>query len=233
MDTYILHIDTASDKGLVMLAKSGAPFAIRENPKATEHAAFVQPAISELMAETGINQHEISCIAVSNGPGSYTGLRVGLAAAKGLCFAWNKPLITLSSLHIMAAAMKESLTGTEGPDSQNILYAPLIDARRMEVFRAVYKHHDLETIVEPGAEILTADFLSTYLEKNRVIFSGNGADKWKNICESPYAFFIEMPGVNNALAKLAWQKSEEHAWADLAYSEPFYTKAFHNTAKAL
>lgn len=231
MESYILHIDTASANGLVMLGKSGMPIALRMNTRATEHASFVQPAIAGLMDELGITQKDITCIAVANGPGSYTGLRVGLAAAKGLCFAWNKPLITISSLKIMAAAIQQSFGLFEKHGTQKILIAPLIDARRMEVFRALYRHPDLATLVEPGAEIITPGFVGAYLENHTVVFSGDGAEKWKNICESPNAIFIDQPNVNNALAKLAYQMAEEKEWADLAYSEPYYSKAFHNTAK--
>jgi tRNA threonylcarbamoyladenosine biosynthesis protein TsaB len=232
MESYILHIDTASPAGLVMIGKSGIPVAIRSNLKATEHAAFVQPAIKELMEETGVTRNDIGCIAVANGPGSYTGLRVGLAAAKGLCYAWNKPLLTLSSLKIMAAAMQETLSNTEKAGLQNILFAPLIDARRMEVFRAVYSYPALQTITEPGAEILSPEFLAGLLENHIVYFSGDGAEKWRKICAAPNACFIESFPFNNALAKQAFTMASEKKWADLAYSEPFYTKAFHNTAHA-
>jgi tRNA threonylcarbamoyladenosine biosynthesis protein TsaB len=229
MANYILHIDTASSNGLVMLGKSGVPVAIRRNEKAMEHAAFVQPAIRDLMQETGISKMDIECIAVANGPGSYTGLRVGLAAAKGLCYAWNIPLLTLSSLQLMAAALQETLLLNNEIIPGNALFAPMIDARRMEVFRAVYSHPLLDTVVEPGAEILTEEFLAFLLENHRVHFCGDGADKWQNICTHPNAFFNKQPSVEMVFAKMASYFSKKEDWANIAYSEPFYTKAFHNT----
>jgi len=229
MANYILHIDTASSNGLVMLGKSGVPVAIRRNEKAMEHAAFVQPAIRDLMLETGISQTDIGCIAVANGPGSYTGLRVGLAAAKGLCYAWNIPLLTLSSLQLMAAALQETLLHNHEIIPANALFAPMIDARRMEVFRAVYSHPLLDTVVEPGAEILTEEFLAIFFENHPVYFCGDGADKWQNICTHPNAFFYKQPPVEMVFAKMASYLSKKEDWADIAYSEPFYTKAFHNT----
>lgn len=232
MESFILHIDTASEKGLVMLSRAGNPIAYRFNDKATEHAAFVQPAIAGLMAETGITQIDIICIAVANGPGSYTGLRVGLAAAKGLCFAWKKPLITLSSLKILAAAMKHSLQHSPFTSEVEIIYVPLIDARRMEVFRAVYLHKNLEALVDPGAEILTPGFLAPFLETRKLAFSGTGAAKWKNICPSPNAIFMEEPEKNNAFATLAYEAAITKQWADLVYSEPFYAKEFYHMTKS-
>jgi len=228
MENYILHIDTASSNGLVMLGKSGFPVAIRRNEKATEHAAFVQPAIMDLMTETGITKMDIGCIAVANGPGSYTGLRVGLASAKGLCYAWNVPLLTISSLKLMAAALLQALLKDDEIIAGNALFAPMIDARRMEVFRAVYSHPLLDTVIEPGAEILTEKFLAYLLENHPVYFCGDGADKWHNICIHPNAFFKKQPSIEMVFAKMASELSKKNDWADLAYSEPFYTKAFHN-----
>lgn len=232
MEKLILHIDTASARGLVMLSRGGLPVAVRTNDKATEHASFVQPAIGDMMEETGNTKKDIGCIAVANGPGSYTGLRVGLAAAKGLCYAWNIPLITLSSLKLMAAALQETLHSKNEPDSGNILFAPLIDARRMEVFRAVYRHPLLDTVIEPGAEVLTEEFLALLLEKNKIIFTGDGAAKWQNICRNTNAFFWEQRLIENAFAKMAFNTALNGEWANLVYSEPFYTKAFHTITKA-
>jgi tRNA threonylcarbamoyladenosine biosynthesis protein TsaB len=215
-----------------MLSRQGVPVAVRTNEKATEHASFVQPAISDLMVETGTMKEDIGCIAVANGPGSYTGLRVGLAAAKGLCYAWNIPLITLSSLKLMAAALQETLLTNNDIHSGNILFAPMIDARRMEVFRAVYTHPLLDTVIEPGAEVVTEEFLILLLENNQIIFTGDGAAKWKNICRNTNAFFWEQRLIDNAFAKMAFNKSTNNEWANLVYSEPFYSKAFHTIVKA-
>jgi tRNA threonylcarbamoyladenosine biosynthesis protein TsaB len=232
MEKYILHIDTASATGLVMLSKSGIPVAIRTNAKATEHAAFVQPAITELMKETDIKRMDVGCIAVANGPGSYTGLRVGLASAKGLCYAWNIPLLTLSSLKLMAAALQETLRESNELIDGNVLLAPMIDARRMEVFRAVYSHPLLHTVIEPGAEVITEDFLASMLEKHFIYFSGDGAAKWQNNCKSIHAYFRDQPPIDKAFSKIAFIAATNYEWANLAYSEPFYAKAFHTDAKA-
>ncbi len=213
-----------------MLSRAGKPIALRLNEKTTEHAAFVQPAVREIMQQTGVTPHDIGCIAVANGPGSYTGLRVGLASAKGLCFAWNIPLITLSSLKLMAAALQDHLLHHEGPVAANALFTPMIDARRMEVFRAVYNHPQLDTIIEPGAEIITNDFLNKLLENNPVYFLGDGVAKWQQICSSKNAIFPDLPPIQNAFATLACHASKNNEWANLAYCEPFYTKAFHSLA---
>lgn len=233
MNDFILHIDTSSSNGIVMLSRMGRPEVFRENPVAKDHAAFVQPAVKEVLTEAGVTPDDILCVAVANGPGSYTGIRVGLASAKGLCYAWNKPLLTVSSLYIMAKALQlaeyESGNGL-GPD---LYFAPMIDARRMEVFFALYRYPLLETIIEPCARVVEESFLEEELKGNTIVFGGDGAQKWQSICVSSHAVFREVPSTKSAFSHLSFYLAEHKKWANLAYSEPFYAKEFYTPSGKL
>lgn len=231
MGEYILHIDTASTRGLVMISQFDQPLATRINGHAFDHASFLQPAVKELLDELSIEKSEIKAIAVANGPGSYTGLRVGLAAAKGLCYAWKIPLITLSSLQIMAKAMQETLSGNLPNDGMPIAFVPMIDARRMEVFFGMYVNFSLNVVINPQAIVIDEFFLENELKNYTIFFSGDGADKWASICLHKHARFVPLPDTEQAFATIAWQGFQRNDWADLAYTEPFYKKEFYTPAK--
>lgn len=194
-----------------------------------EHASFVQPAIRRLLEDTGLVGSQFRCVAVANGPGSYTGLRVGLAAAKGLCYAWKIPLSTLSSLGILAMATRDLVQERNiGNMPQDYYLAPMIDARRMEVFFALYRQQGLKEIFPPCAQILESGFLAEWLRENTVFFAGDGALKWQSICQSPNAHFVDTHLTEGAFAHLAMEYSKASRYADLAYAEPFYAKDFYS-----
>ncbi len=228
MQDVILHIDTSSARGLVMISRAGKPVAMRTNLQAFDHAAFLQPAILEIMDEIKAEPQNIAAIAVANGPGSYTGLRVGLASAKGLCFAWQKPLITISSLQLMSLSIALN-------KSKHLSHAscivPMIDARRMEVFYGIYDADGITQLASPKAAIVDENFLINTLNNSSIIFTGDGSIKWKNICNHPNAFFEELPDIDDAFAKQGYHLYNEHSYADLVYSEPFYIKSFYTTYK--
>eukprot|EP01035_Chromulina_nebulosa_P008319 gene8319-11275_t len=175
----ILNIDTTGQQGLVTLAKDGVSLASLMDDQPMQHASFLQPAIKKLMADAGYKLSELDVVAVSNGPGSYTGLRVGLASAKGLCHALNKPLITLNTLQVMAKTAIEQ--NAENPSfkpldsGSSVVYCPMIDARRMEVFFALYDG-DAKEVLAPSAAIVAEDFLREKLNSMSILFFGNGAD---------------------------------------------------------
>ena len=186
-----------------------------------EHAGFIQPAIESLTKELNVSLHELEAIAVMNGPGSYTGLRVGLASAKGICYALNKPLITINTLHWIAY----------GNQSDQVPFiVPMIDARRMEVFTAQYTMN-MQCISKPEATVLDEKSFSELLESDQVLFVGNGAQKWSTICKHPHALFHDAKHNSQHFAELAYQFHLKNTYADLAYSEPEYTKDFYSTAK--
>lgn len=216
----ILHIDTAFNEASVMLAKDGNVVAVIKNDLVKEHASFLHPAIQTVMADNAVSLKDVDAVAVANGPGSYTGLRVGLAAAKGICFALNKPLICLNNLEIMAASASKQ------QKDNDLLYAPMIDARRMEVYTAIYDSNG-EIIKPPFSLILGENSFSTSLQEHCILFFGDGSSKWEKICKHPNALFSGQYDTNEAFATLSNDAFMTKTFADNAYTEPFYLKEFH------
>jgi tRNA threonylcarbamoyladenosine biosynthesis protein TsaB len=234
----ILNIDTATEKAGVCLTKDGEVLFELQHEEQKNHAAFVQPAIQTIVQETGIPLQELDAIAVTAGPGSYTGLRVGLATAKGLCFTLNKPLIMINTLEVMAKAASRLLSNTSAlpsslssviPHLSSLLLCPMIDARRLEVFTALY-NTALQEVSPPAALILTEHSFEEYLAKQPMLFTGSGHRKFQALLQHPNAVFSEVehrPADLGALATLAFH---ENKVSDLAYSEPFYLKEFFTPA---
>lgn len=215
----ILHIDTASATASVSIAKEGIVLSATENKLVNEHAAFLQPAIQDIAKTAAIPLNDIDAIAVVNGPGSYTGLRVGLASAKGLAYALNKPLITIGTLPLMAHA------AAQAEKKENILYAPMIDARRMEVFTAVYDFNGNEKLTATSI-ILDYDSYVALLLQEEILFFGSGAAKWKQICKNSNALFTEDYSTIQSFAQISFKAYKNKQFATLAYSEPQYLKEF-------
>ncbi|NOT52810.1 MAG: tRNA (adenosine(37)-N6)-threonylcarbamoyltransferase complex dimerization subunit type 1 TsaB [Chitinophagaceae bacterium] len=216
--SLILNIDTALDIASVCLAKDEQllQFSVNENQK--EHSSWLHNCIAELMQEAGYEMKELDAIAVSIGPGSYTGLRVGLAAAKGFCYALQIPLITVNTLKLIAFASKD-----ESVD----LICPMIDARRMEVFTAVYDKNFVEK-VPSRAMILDESSFDSFLSSNKILFCGNGVKKLKPLLSNTNASFSDSIADASHLAQLSYPVFLNKQFADLAYSEPFYLKEFYS-----
>lgn len=223
----LLIIDTALDRAHVALYQDNECLGQRENAAQKSHASFVQPAIDELIHSAKIALSQIDAVAVTEGPGSYTGLRVGLASAKGICYALDKPLILLDTLQVMA--MTEIMAQSH---PENYVYAPMIDARRDEVFTAVFDYL-LQPVMEPTPLQLNENSYGEILGQSPVIFSGSGVTKAKNIILHPNAIFSEKEYPVNALFQVALQKWKDKIFADVAYSQPNYLKAFYTTAKPI
>jgi tRNA threonylcarbamoyladenosine biosynthesis protein TsaB len=213
----LLCIDTAQETASVCLAKDEKLLGLLINREQREHASWLHGAIQTILQEHAVELASLDAIAVSNGPGSYTGLRVGLAAAKGLCYALNIPLITLSTLRVMASAMQDKCPG---------LLCPLIDARRMEVYTAVYDKN-LEEKLPPLAMILNETSFAEFLSNEILIFAGNGREKLQKLIAHPNAVFIKAEFSAANLLRLANKHLEDRSFADLAYAEPFYIKDFY------
>ena len=218
MSVRILQINTALQEASVSVSADGVLLGERINPAQQEHAGFLQPAIAELFDSLKTTLKDLDAVSVVNGPGSYTGLRVGLSAAKGICYALNLPLILVNTLEWMAKC-----THNQGIE----LVCPMIDARRMEVFTALYDQ-SLNPVMDPQAMILDPSSFSEILSQKSIAFIGDGAKKWQAICENPLAKFPEANLNASDLSMLSIQAYKEEKFADLAYSEPFYTKDFHN-----
>ncbi|WP_417881584.1 tRNA (adenosine(37)-N6)-threonylcarbamoyltransferase complex dimerization subunit type 1 TsaB [Xanthomarina gelatinilytica] len=213
----ILSIETSTTNCSVSLSKQGETFALLEdNSKDYSHAERLHVYMERLLAENNLQPNQLDAIAVSKGPGSYTGLRIGVSAAKGLCFALNKPLISVSTLEALA----HQVIVEKG------LIIPMLDARRMEVYSAVFDAN-YQIIREVEAQILDANAFAEYLETGQVFFLGNGVEKFKSIIQHPHAHFIDnkLPSANQ-MSQIAYRKFQKSDFEDVAYFEPYYLKDF-------
>jgi tRNA threonylcarbamoyladenosine biosynthesis protein TsaB len=215
----ILLIDTSQETGTIALSKDGQVLFAEENKIAKEHATWLHGAMARLLEQAKLSVRDLEAVSVVAGPGSYTGLRVGMAAAKGLCYALKIPLITQNTLRVMAESMK-SLAEEKGA-----WICPLIDARRDEVFTALYGV-DLQEILTPQAMILDKTSFEIQLSKNPILFFGSGAAKWEKIVQSSSAIFESQISIIQAFALLAQKDFISRNWADPVYSEPVYLKEF-------
>ena len=223
----LLHIDTATTYAGVCISENGKPLAIRSHAAQKDHASFLQPAIEEICSETGYKLQQIDAVAVTGGPGSYTGIRVGLASAKGICFALNKPLIIINTLAVIANAAKEDIAAEE--QTEDCIFYPMIDARRMEVFAGMY-NQKLLAMSQPCPIILNQDFFDQLNCHSKVIFCGDGVQKIQQFTlPKNYTISNSQHSVNHMIA-IAEKEFSGKNFADLAYSEPIYVKEFYQAS---
>ena len=222
--SLILNIDSSSAIAFVSIAKNGVALASITNPDQKDHAGFIQTGIQQLIKETGIELNQLDAIAVNAGPGSYTGLRVGMASAKGLCYALGKPFITINSLLILAASCFEQVS--RDPQYQDHFLCPMIDARRMEVYTALYDQ-ELKTVIDPQAMILDKNSFHEQLSKNKILFFGSGAIKWKELVKDPNARFFSSSEFSAAINRLSYEAFNQNNFTELVDSQPIYLKEFH------
>lgn len=218
----ILLINTALQEATVGIAVDGKLIDQINSLSQKEHASFLHPAIQLICKNNGLTLNSLKAISVINGPGSYTGLRVGLSAAKGICYANQIPLICINTLEWIAFGNKEQAKD---------LIVPMIDARRMEVFTAAYSSN-MNVLMTPNNLILDEQSYSDYLNTHEVLFVGDGAAKWQDLCKHPNAQFS--PSLQNeshhaAMAEGCFLKSD---FSSLFEAAPFYTKDFYSTQKA-
>ena len=214
----LLCIETSGKNCSVALFEGLQLVSIREvHSEQFSHSENLHVFIEQVLKESNLQPKAIKAIAISAGPGSYTGLRIGVATAKGLCYGWDIPLIALPTLRILAEQVTYEFTDIE-------YIIPMIDARRMEVFTAVYSH-DFSPILGERAEILTESTFDTYLNKGKTIFLGDGITKFQAICKHKNAYFWEnkFPSAKQ-MGRLALEKYQAQAFEDIAYFEPFYLK---------
>ena len=221
--SIILNIDTSSRHAHVSVSKDGLLLNSVFNSELGEHASFLQPSIKSLLEAARLNLADLDAIAVVNGPGSYTGLRVALASAKGLCFVLQKPLICIGTLELMA---KSALMAKDQGSSEYDLICPMIDARRMEVFTAVF-NLTLQEILPPQAMVLTPEVFESHLAKQRILFFGSGAAKWQAMAANANALFATSFDSCAAMAMISHEQFTAANFVNLAYTEPFYLKEFY------
>jgi tRNA threonylcarbamoyladenosine biosynthesis protein TsaB len=214
----ILNLETATTNCSVSLGREGKLLALREeNYQGYSHSEKLHVFIDEVMEEAGVTMEELKAVAVSKGPGSYTGLRIGVAAAKGICFALDIPLIATPTLDSLARQLRVSGAG---------FLVPMLDARRMEVYAKVLNTSH-EVVRETRAEIIDADSFSEFAEKAPVYLLGNGAGKCAGILEHANFHFREelLPSARE-MAGMSYQRYANKEFEDLAYFEPYYLKEF-------
>lgn len=217
MSTYILNLETATTNCSVSLSKDGKTIVLKEdNDKNYSHAERLHMYIDDVLKEANLESSDLSAIAVSKGPGSYTGLRIGVSAAKGLCFALNIPLISIPTLEALA----NQVNCTDG------LIVSMLDARRMEVYSAIY-NSNYKVVRETEAQILDKTSFSQYLKQGKVYFVGNGVEKTIALLDHDNAIFIhdKLPSANH-MSLLAYDKFKIDDTEDVAYFEPYYLKDF-------
>jgi tRNA threonylcarbamoyladenosine biosynthesis protein TsaB len=217
----LLFIETGTAVCSVALAHNTQIVALRENSDGRAHAQLVAPFIDEILREQTITVSDLDAIVISAGPGSYTGLRVGVSTAKGICFGAQKPLIAVNSLLSLACLA----IGAHALPSPQCLIAPMIDARRMEVYTALFDAQGNQRSAVT-AEIIHEKSFAEILEKQPVLFVGDGAGKCRALLQHPNAFFADVAASATGMLVPATAAFAQKQFVDAAYFEPLYLKNF-------
>jgi tRNA threonylcarbamoyladenosine biosynthesis protein TsaB len=215
--SYILNFDTATKNCSVSISKLGQVVAFEElNSEGYSHGEKLHVFIENVMEQAKIEFSDLAAVCVGKGPGSYTGLRIGVSAAKGICFALDIPLISLETLAVLASAVSV----TAG------VVVPMLDARRLEVFSKVYDFKGQE-LRDTEAQVIDASSFSEYLTQGKVTFLGDGAEKCKTLIQHKNAVFVDdcFPSAKD-MATLSYDKFLANQFEDVAYFEPYYLKDF-------
>lgn len=216
----ILNIETATTVCSVSIAKDGKLIALKEQGGEYSHAENLTVFIEDVMQQANVKLLELDAIAISKGPGSYTGLRIGVSAAKGLCYALDKPLIAINTLEHLSFSASEN-------NQQDVLYCPMIDARRMEVYCAVFTKNG-ECVLPTCAKIIDEHSFEDILQQHSLVYFGDGAEKCKEVLsKNKNAIFVKdiYPSAKNMIP-FSEKAFLEKQFEDVAYFEPFYLKDF-------
>ncbi|WP_423130125.1 tRNA (adenosine(37)-N6)-threonylcarbamoyltransferase complex dimerization subunit type 1 TsaB [Gaoshiqia sp. Z1-71] len=223
---FILNLESSTDVCSVALSENGQLIDIVESDEGQNHARLLSVFAQEIMQKNKLEFNRLSAVAVSRGPGSYTGLRIGVSLAKGLCYANQLPLIAINPLQAMSLHISSQAGKWDLAMNGNQVFCPMIDARRMEVYTALYNAQGEELAPVSAKLIDQASFLEIPAETQLVIF-GNGAAKCREVMERPNVLFID--GIKTSaqfMCSLSNKALENNEFADLAYFEPFYLKDF-------
>ena len=221
----ILCIETGTDICSVGLSRDGELVSLRESDEGRDHAKRVGVFVDELLRKTGIAPDELDAIAVGMGPGSYTGLRIGVSFAKCMCYGLQIPLVAVGSLDALAeVAIEDNEAGIlDVKDWNDAVLCPMVDARRMEVYTRLFNAAG-EPLSEVSAEIVTEQSFAEWRKARQLVIFGNGAAKCREIL--PDATYVNITPSARGLARLAEQRLQEGKTEDIAYFEPFYLKEF-------
>ena len=219
--SVILLIETATPICSTAICRDGQLVIMKEATEKNAHSSILSVLIEEMIKESGISYKELDAIAVSSGPGSYTGLRIGVSTAKGLCYALEIPLISIGTLESMAKGAIIKHTDFDG------LFCPMIDARRMEVYSAIYNKR-MEIMKPVSADIITDESYSQVLVSNKIMFFGDGAEKTLSVFQGRANILFDFDFVQSSqnMISLAEEKFKQNLFEDIAYFEPFYLKDF-------
>lgn len=219
---YILNIHTSTETAIVNVCDEKKVLTTITNKEQKQHAAFLHSAIRQILVDNNIKTNELKAIGVTGGPGSYTGIRVGMATAKGLCYALKIPLLLFNTLEVMALSAVESI------GDKKALYCPMIDARRQEVFTGVY-NYELDEVSPPSSMILNENSFSALLQKSPIYFFGSGSGKFKLLGKnSTKRFFIdELDITSQALCNFSLIKLKNINLKKPSQAQPLYIKDFY------
>ncbi len=226
----ILHIDTATDYAGVCLSQDGKLVAKQEDDNQKNHASFIQVAIQHILLKSKRTIKQIDAVSVTGGPGSYTGIRVGLSSAKGICYALDKPLIILNTLQVIAASALEEIKSKKIFPNLSFQIYPMIDARRMEVFAGIY-NQNLVAIGNTEALIIDDSFFASLNQAQNIAFCGSGSIKINKDQLKEGQIIINTQHAVNQMIELSETAFSDQHFSNLAYSEPIYVKDFYNTQK--
>jgi tRNA threonylcarbamoyladenosine biosynthesis protein TsaB len=222
----ILIIETSTEVCSVALSIDGILTDLIESKEGQNHARLVTVFAEKLLKRNNVKPEELVAVAVSKGPGSYTGLRIGVSTAKGICFARHIPLIAIGTLEAITWHVMQGRKLYNIPEDKPTLFCPMIDARRMEVFSMLYDEDG--SVVKPiTAVIVDEAFLSEELAEKQVVFFGNGSEKCRQVLKLPNALFVShIEASAKYMCDFVWQSYNKKQFEDVAYFEPFYLKDF-------
>jgi len=227
-ESIILHIETATDICSVAISEGDQKLALVESGPERSHASLLNPFIRKALQESGKEFPSLGAVCVSKGPGSYTGLRIGVSTAKGIAYALEIPILATGTLENMAygALHHPSIQVSDTVQNNQMLLCPMLDARRMEVYSCFFSA-DLKVEREVSADVITEKSYHSLLEDHPIYFFGNGAAKCSRVIRHPNAHFIE--GIEPSAAQMihpAWKRFMAKQFEDVAYFEPYYLKDF-------
>ena len=231
MNQNIILIETSTELCSVALAENGAVTAYRESSAPKAHASLTAVFIQEMLDERGLTLADCDAVCVSKGPGSYTGLRVGVSTAKGLCFGSKKPLLAVGTLDTLVAQAQMADQAGHDLIGDPKFIIPMIDARRMEVYAAVFALGSPESshyhqLTETAPAIIDENSFAEYLEQGPCLFIGDGAGKCADVIKHPNAYFCQCHPKASSMLAPALTALNEKRFEDVAYFEPFYLKEF-------
>lgn len=224
----IILIETATALCSTALVEDGRIVSYKESSEPRAQASLTAPFVKEMLAERGLAVRDCSAVCVSMGPGSYTGLRVGVSTAKGLCFGAGIPLLAAGTLDTLVWQAKDE--GLVPEDCRYIV--PMVDARRMEVYTAVFSAEDARQLTETTPQIIDTESFAHELEQGHVLFIGDGAGKCADVISHPNAHFVQCCPKASSMLHPALREYKEKRFKDTAYFEPFYLKQFVATVSS-